>query len=367
MKIVFFTPFFKYRPTGISNLILDVINCINENPNINIILLGNKLFHEEVFLKIKNPSKIKIIINKNLNSIWGGFKINQIFKNEKFDYFFGTAGVIPFFLKNDIKKILYIHDFVYKEYSETMSTRVKIIMSILGDYSIKKADIIWSNSKYTMNQAEKYFNLENKIKYIGASVNKEIYKKLDLKLKEILFLKNKFKITKKSILFVGTLEPRKNIDYLISLMPKLELNDYQLLVVGGKGWGNTRIKNQIDNLNLKENTIIFMDYIQNKELVELYNVVDLYVSTSKNEGFGLPQLEAMSCGCPVVTAYNSAMIEVVEDGGKMIKGWNKDEWINGIEEVYTQKNIYSKLALEKSELYNWKEIIKNFFKKMKEK
>lgn len=365
IKIVFFSTMFKHRPTGVNNLILDIIEYMDLSNKFEIVILGNKEFHFDIIKKLENKKNIKIIIDKKINLFIGGFYINFFYKKFKFDYILGPAGVLPPFINKKIKKILFIHDFVYKEYPETMSKKIKLIMNILGDLSIKKSKIIWTNSKYTMSRAEKYFCLSDKLKFIGTAVNKKIYRKLDLTIAQKKELKKKYEIIEKSILFVGTLEPRKNIDYLISLMPELEKSGYQLLVVGGKGWGNTRIREQIEELNLKKETIKFLDYISTTEIVILYNIVDIYISTSKNEGFGLPQLEAMSCGCPVVTAHNSAMIEIAENGAETIEGWNKFDWIERIKKVYQNKEFYEKRSFAKSKEYDWKKIIDELYDKIK--
>ncbi|WP_291943905.1 glycosyltransferase family 1 protein [Cetobacterium sp.] len=369
MKICFYATILKNKATGINNLIVNLINELSKNEHIDLIILGNKKINKEVLLKLQNVKRLNIIIDKNINVLTGGIYINKLYQKHKFDYIFGVAGILPPFINKEINKILYIHDFVYKEFPGTMSFKVKLIMKVLGDYSIKKANILWTNSNYTLSLVKKYFDITGKDVYVGASIDEVLYKKLDLSLENINKIKERYGIlnNKKVLLFVGTLEPRKNLDFLISLMPDLEKLKYQLIVVGGKGWGNTRIKDQIKNLNLSSESIKFLNYISDDELLELYNVVDIYISTSLNEGFGLPQLEAMYCGVSVVSAENSAMIEVVKNGGKLISGWDKNKWIYEIEEVYKQRHMYSMLALKKSKLYNWKEIVKKFIEKIEGK
>ena len=87
-------------------------------------------------------------------------------------------------------------------------------------------------------------------------------------------------------------------------------------------------------------------------------MADLYVSTAINEGFGMPQLEAMFCGCPVVSPHNSAMIEVVSGRGVTIKGWDEKEWIDTVCELLNSEDKRNELKNPDISEYNWENIIR---------
>ena len=99
-----------------------------------------------------------------------------------------------------------------------------------------------------------------------------------------------------------------------------------------------------------------------EDLVRLYQQVALFVSTSLNEGFGLPQLEAMCCGCPVISPHNSAMIEIVEGAGETVKGWNHQQWIDTIERVVTHREEYIRRSYQRAEQFQWDEIVARLVK-----
>ena len=103
------------------------------------------------------------------------------------------------------------------------------------------------------------------------------------------------------LFFVGSFQPRKNLPFLLSLMPDLYKKGLQLLVVGGKGWKNTSISEIINSPGFPSEAVVFAKFVTNEQLADLYKIAECFVSTSLNEGFGLPQLEALKCGCPVVT------------------------------------------------------------------
>ena len=142
-------------------------------------------------------------------------------------------------------------------------------------------------------------------------------------------------------------------------MPQIyERTGLQLLVVGAKGWKNSSLNSMMEeNLCLQE-IVRFTGFVTNDKLVELYNAAKCYISTSLNEGFGIPQLEAMSCGCPVISPHNSAMIEVVEGRGITIKGWEPKEWIDIICNVVSNPILLESMSHPDLSQFCWESIIK---------
>ena len=116
-------------------------------------------------------------------------------------------------------------------------------------------------------------------------------------------------------------------------MPKL-YKDYklQLVIVGARGWKDSNIFEIVNNTTYPKDSTFFCGYVSNDDLACLYDMAACFVSTSLNEGFGMPLLEALKCGCPVLTSHNSAMIEVVSDieGGHTIEGYETEAWIDAI-------------------------------------
>src|SRR5690606_3629676 len=139
--------------------------------------------------------------------------------------------------------------------------------------------------------------------FTGFGINQELYRPVVLSEEEKQVLYKKYKTKENIILFVGTVEPRKNLKFLLSLMPELADKGFHLIVAGAKGWGNTEVKQIMESNNFPRESVLFTGYVPNDELLKLYNLATIYVSTSVNEGFGMPQLEAMSCGCPVVSPH----------------------------------------------------------------
>lgn len=292
------------------------------------------------------------------NLVWLCIMMPLLARKWKADIYYSPLPCLPFLLSRSIKKIIVVHDVVNLEYKATMQWTNILSNSLFFKRSVNNADIIWTNSYYTKGKVEQYFpSRKCQQIFTGCSVNREIYHLINLteqvkgEIRESLGIKGSF------ILFVGSLEPRKNLSFLLSLMPELyKRYQLQLVVVGGHGWKKSSISQIVNDDGFPKDSVIFCRFITNERLAQLYNMADCFVSASLNEGFGMPQLEALLCDCPIVTAHNSAMIEVAKgkDGAQTIEGYDKEKWINAIASVVSQR---PKVNIEQLKAYDWNSIL----------
>ncbi|HMK53515.1 MAG TPA: glycosyltransferase family 1 protein, partial [Methanobacteriaceae archaeon] len=224
---------------------------------------------------------------------------------------------MPFFF-NKVPKIMTIHDLTPIIMPETHSTKYRrwwrwnFTLNLIKD----KVDHFITISHSTKNDCMKYLNIpEEKITVVHIAVD-EIYKPIINKDQIYDEIRSNYGIVDPFILFVGTLEGRKNIPTILKAFHKLKKKgiNHKLVLVGMKGWNLDDIFESIKHLNLQDE-IIFPGYVPESDLVKLYNLADVFVYPSLYEGFGLPPLEAMSCGCPVLTSNVSSLPEVVKDAG----------------------------------------------------
>lgn len=292
------------------------------------------------------------------NLIYLFFMVPMLIRKYKINVYYSPVPTLPFFIPKRVVTIVEVNDVVNLEFSETMTLENKVANALLFNRSIKKANILWAISKYTKERIEHYFPTRNcQDIFVGCAVDKVLYRKIEMSRDEVQEIKSRLGIKNKFLLFVGSLEPRKNLPFLLNLMPEIyRSRGIQLVVVGARGWKNSTIKDIVEDKAFPKDSTIFCGYISNEDLVKLYNIADCFVSPSLNEGFGLPQLEAFICGCPVVTAANSAMVEVAQNksGGLLIKGYDKKEWIRGIISIVNDK---PKVKEEEFLEYDWNIII----------
>ncbi len=118
------------------------------------------------------------------------------------------------------------------------------------------------------------------------------------------------------ILFVSTVEPRKNLPTLIEAFAEFRRTDvghnYSLLIAGGAGWGTDEARSAVERANATR-AVQFLGYVTEADLVGYYNCARMFVFPSHYEGFGIPPLEAMACGCPVICSNAASLPEVVGD------------------------------------------------------
>jgi hypothetical protein len=165
------------------------------------------------------------------------------------------------------------------------------------------------------------------------------------------------------ILSVGTLEPRKNLKNLILAYARLNKDlreSFPLILVGKIGWGMKELHRLIREVDLEED-VHFIDYILNEDLVSFYNGATLFVYPSFYEGFGLPPLEAMSCGTPVIASNVSSIPEVTADAAILIDPKNIGEIADTMKSLLLNGSLRQKLSfkgLERSKAFSWERVAK---------
>ena len=293
---------------------------------------------------------------------WPNFILPFKVKSQSFDIVH-TPHQFGSLLKTSYKDIITIHDLTPIRFPNTQIPLTVVHYKYFLPLLLKRSDIVISVSEYSKKEISKYYKIpDSKIKVTYNGIDHDMYKP-SRNYNEIL---NKYNINYQFILYVGTLEPRKNIPTLIKAFYKLRKKGthHKLLIAGSKGWKYEDIFETVKNLNL-EKEVIFTDYIPNEDLPALYNAADLFVYPSFYEGFGLPPLEAMACGTPVITSNTSSLPEVVGDAGIMIDPYDVDGFANAMFEVLTNDGLrddMSEKGLERANMFSWEKTAKETLK-----
>jgi glycosyltransferase involved in cell wall biosynthesis len=241
-----------------------------------------------------------------------------------------------------------------------MEFKNRLSNAFVFERSIKTADYIWTNSNYTKKCVQQYIpHRKCESIFVGCSIDDSLFYERSYTVDEQNVFLNKVGIDFPYILFVGTLEPRKNLKFLLEIAPAVFAKyGTKLVVVGAKGWKKTSVSDIVESSSYNQCAVHFCGYVSNEELVKLYHFARCFVSASLNEGFGMPQLEALKCGCPVITSHNSAMIEVAEDieGAYTIKGYDAQQWITKIGDVISSNKQVSGNRISQ---YSWKTVLDN--------
>ena len=217
----------------------------------------------------------------------------------------------PNFIPNDGIKAKYVvtsvHDFSFILHRDF---HPKERIDYFDKYFFKniyQSSMIITGSEYSKQEIlERLDFKEDKIKVIYHGINHSIFKRYD----EVNL---NFEIPEKFILSVGSIEPRKNLLGLLNAYNLLHSDiksEYKLVLVGFKGWGNSEI---MELINTNQENIHYLGFITDEELAKVYNLASCFVFPSFYEGFGLPPLEAMACGTPVIASNSTSIPEVCAD------------------------------------------------------
>jgi len=284
-----------------------------------------------------------------LSFIWNNLHILPI---ENFignvDVFFSSDWTQP--PAKQAKLITAVHDLIPWRYPETLPKKIITTHYNRIRWVKKEIGVIITDSQSTKNDLTEIIKIpKRKIYVIYPGIDKKrFYPQSKEKINKI---KRKYGLSS-YILAVGTREPRKNFIRIIKVFKKLKNENLQLAIAGKYGWGE-----EIKKLkNSKTQKLKILGYVPNKDLAPLYSGACCFIYPSLYEGFGLPILEAMACGCPVITSNTSSMPEVAGEAAILINPRKTIEITQAIDKIINSKKLADKLSkkgIEQAKKFSW--------------
>jgi glycosyltransferase involved in cell wall biosynthesis len=318
--------------TGIENYTINILNEFNKSSEFQFYLYTN----HEYINKYKN---IKHIYLKNRKA-WLHTSLAKRIIQDDIDLIFSPIPSLPIITKKKIKKVITVHDLFFKYMTKNLNST-----KLFFKNAILKSDKIISVSKYTKSEILKYYKIDkNKINVIYESYDKNLYK----------YISKKNMSSPIKILCVGTINKRKNFTQIVKVIPVIKdvFGDIKLTIIGNKGDDYENLLRTIKDFKL-EKDIIVSGYVSNDELAGEYRKSDLFLYISKEEGFGLPILEAFASGVPVVTSENSSTKEIAKNAAILVDPENLMDIADGIIEAIKRNNQLIQLGLKEIEKFSW--------------
>ena len=249
---------------------------------------------------------------KLINLLWHkvGWPPLDTFFNAELDL---THSPIPLLLPTKGKKIVTVYDLFFMDFPDLVQGEARKNFSRRIEQSLHSADGILVISKFVKDQIVNRFSLnEDKIKVVYLGVDPDYSNKPSETHMEIV--KNKYGLPSKFILFVGAIEPRKNLVKLIEALGFIRKKpvDVSLVIAGKKGMDYQNLIRKIEDSQL-QSKVLFLDYLPEIDLKALYHLASCLVFPSLCEGFGLPLVEAMASECPLVISRAPALPEIASD------------------------------------------------------
>jgi glycosyltransferase involved in cell wall biosynthesis len=319
----------------------------------------HNLFKE--FKKIEKDS-ISIDIVQNLPPTRLSLKfprINRIFYenyflpkfllHNKYSIYHSPNYVLPYYINTP--SVITIHDLITFDYPELCQKESVLYFKLLLKHSVKKATKIIAVSETVKNDILKHFDVSpSKIEVIYHGIGPIFKRTID---ETILY---KYHLPKKYILFVGNIEPKKNLERLVrafDLMKRTKKLKHKLVIVGKKGWNYKSVFRIIDELYIS-GEVIFTGYVPEEDLPTIYSIADIFVFPSLYEGFGFPPLESMACEVPVLISDKGALPEITGGICLQIDPYCIDEIAEGMYRLLTN------IKLRERSIQQGKEWVKQF-------
>ncbi len=355
--------------TGIQTYLIELINELNEDSeNLELFLYPGSSFKiskeakstlqalpiSKLYFKPLGKTVLDIIINKS--GTRGLFKSNKL--KIKTDIFHETDILeIPC----DNKSILTVHDTIPMIFPEAFPTNTYESFAKIISNNCKLSEHIVVDSESTKNGLSFFFNVpDHKISVVYAGVA-DHFKPIEDK-QVLESINKKYNLPDKFLLYLGTIEPRKNVARILEAYNKIsnDIGELKLVICGSYGWGAHEVYKTLDRLKLKDK-VLFTGYVDEIDKPALYSAAQAFVFPSLYEGFGLPPLESMACGTPVVTSDISSLPEIVDDAGIKVDPLDINQIAEGILSIIKDRELAEKLrfkGLERSKQFTWKNTAK---------
>ncbi len=299
----------------------------------------------------KETEKWKYVVFHS-KKLWTLLGLSNKLKSYKLDVFFSPTHYLPLYTSSP--SVISIFDVSYLYFPNLFKKKDLYQLKLWGGYSIKKAKKIITISNSSKNDIIKMYKVNpDKVTVIYPGIKQVLsIKEKVLSMDE---LNKRFGIDNKYILFVGTLQPRKNIVRLIEAFAKLKEKDLNLVIVGKKGWQFEGVLNAPKKYNV-EDRVKFLDSVSDEDLPGFYKNALCFCLPSLYEGFGLPILEAMQYGCPIATSSVSSLPEAGGDAAVYFDPENVEDIKKSLESIIQNSELRDKLikkGYEQIKKFSW--------------
>ena len=354
MKIAVNGTYIQERASGLGVVINNLIDrLINSQPKLDLII-----YSHANYLKDRYPNNIisvtdKISPDRGFSGhirrlLWYQTALKKHLKRQNAALFFSLANEGMLF--PSIPQIITVYDLIPLKYPE-VSPKWRYYYLYVLPLILKNSRKIISISQHTKKDLIKTYKLPSEsIEVIYMGFDRHLFFP-----QQNPDIKKKYKLNK-YLLYVGDMRFYKNLDRCLAAFDRLPLKDYQFVITGKKDdFFYPKLKDKVERLSAKDR-IVFLDYVPTAELPSLYSMAQCLVFASLYEGFGLPVLEAMACGCPVITSKSTSIPEVGGDSVFYVNPYDIENIARGMYRVLTEENLrrdLSNLGRERAKLFSW--------------
>lgn len=317
------------------------------------------LYSDQRFSGMRDPARIKSRgLRKISYIIWLNTEFPRILREDAIDIVHAPNFVPPF--RGNTPSVATFHDLGFLRYPETHHGLYAALFPSLVNRAVDKARLIITPSKSSRDEIIYYYpRAKAKIRVIYEAAS-EVFKKI-VDTSVLDEVRRKFRLPEKFILCVGTLEPRKNLEiFFIAFKRFLEYapNSDLRLVLCGKSWIRHReFLKELSNSGIADR-VLMTGYVEQNDLVGIYNCALALAFPSYYEGFGIPAVEAMKCGLPVIASDAFSLPEVLGEAALYFDPFDIEEMTQSIQIISSdpaKRGELSELGSRRAQMFSWDE------------
>jgi glycosyltransferase involved in cell wall biosynthesis len=343
------------RLTGAGNYIVSLVRALLQVDSSNEYVVFTKPLHVPLFGRHARLDVVQAsLASRFLRIGWEQIFLPALASRYSLDVLHSPHYTMPLF--NSAPSVVTFHDMTFFLYPGQHELYKRIFFRVGIHLSARRARAIIADSESTRQDILRLLKLNPpRVVAVPLGVSPD-FRRIDDRA-ALEAIRRKYHLPDQIILYVGVLEPRKNLPTLVRAFKSLVDRGipHALVLVGRKGWMYTELFQVVERLGLRER-VIFPGYVPDEELPLLYSAADLFVYPSLYEGFGLPVLEAMACGVPVVTSNVSSMPEIAGDAALLVDPRQVDELAGAMYRSVTDRALHDALGQKgqaRAKLFSW--------------
>ena len=268
------------------------------------------------------------------------------------DVYHATEHLLPWMAR---PSVMTVHDLIFERYPQHHTRANRAFLRVAMPLFVRRADAIIAVSQHTRRDLlEVYATPPQKVYVVEEGIDERFRPAGEADIRRV---KERYSIRRPYLLMVGTLEPRKNHALAFRALAQLKAEGWPhcLVAVGGGGWLFDAVQRQVESLQLSDD-VIFAGHVADADLPALYSGADCFLMPSLYEGFGIPVLEAMACGAPVVCSKVSSLPEVAGEAARFIEPLTAEGLADAVRQVLSHPKMADKMlsdGMRQAGRYRW--------------
>ena len=268
------------------------------------------------------------------------------------DVYHATEHLLPWMAR---PSVMTVHDLIFERYPQHHTRANRAFLRVAMPLFVRRADAIIAVSQHTRRDLlEVYATPPQKVYVVEEGIDERFRPAGEADIRRV---KERYSIRRPYLLMVGTLEPRKNHALAFRALAQLKAEGWPhcLVAVGGGGWLFDAVQHQVESLQLSDD-VIFAGHVADADLPALYSGADCFLMPSLYEGFGIPVLEAMACGAPVVCSKVSSLPEVAGEAARFIEPLTAEGLADAVRQVLSHPKMADKMlsdGMRQAGRYRW--------------